>query len=310
MTGAATYEHLQLGTAPDSWGVWFPDDPRQVPWSTYLDEVQAAGYACTELGPHGYLPTDPAILRDELAKRDLALTGGAVFAGLQRGAAGLEQAKRDCDLEAATLKPLGARYLVLLPEGYTDLDGMVVGSPTLTEEEWASLTDGMSQLGAYVKREHDLELVFHSHADSHVRTYDEIARLLAWTDPASVNLCLDTGHLAYYGVDSVAIITEFPDRIRYVHLKQVDPTVRARAQADSLGFAQAVALGVMTEPPLGEPDMGSVLDALERLGRDLFCIVEQDLYPCEPSKPFPIALRTRQYLERIGLGSGRQAARA
>jgi inosose dehydratase len=310
LTGPATYHHLRLGTAPDSWGVWFPDNPRQVPWSTYLDEVQAAGYAYTELGPHGYLPTDPAILAEELAKRDLVLTGGAVFAGLQRGAAGLEQAKRDCDVEAATLKPLGARYLVLLPEGYTDLDGKVIGSPTLTDQELNDLTDGMSKLGAYIKHEHDLELVFHSHADSHVRTHEEIARLLERTDPASVNLCLDTGHLAYYDVESLAIITEFPERIGYVHLKQVDPALRAQAQREQLGFAPAVALGVMTEPPLGEPDMPPVLDALDRLDRALFCIVEQDLYPCEPSKPFPIAQRTRQYFEGIGLGSGRQEATA
>lgn len=308
MTDRAPYPHLRLGTAPDSWGVWFPDDPHQVPWSTYLDEVRAAGYAYTELGPYGYLPTDPATLGDELARRDLVLTGGAVFAALQRGPAALEEAKRACDLEAATLRPLGARHLVLLPEGYTDLDGKIVSSPSLSDEEWESLTGGMSALGAYVKAEHDLELVFHSHADSHVRTRDEIARLLEHTDPATVNLCLDTGHLAYYGVDSAALIAEYPERVGYVHLKQVDPAVRARAQAGDLGFGPAVALGVMTEPPLGEPEMPPVLDALDRLGRDLFCIVEQDLYPCEPAKPFPIAERTRQYFERIGLGSGRVGA--
>jgi inosose dehydratase len=27
---------LTLGTAPDSWGMWFPDDPHQVTWRTYL----------------------------------------------------------------------------------------------------------------------------------------------------------------------------------------------------------------------------------------------------------------------------------
>jgi inosose dehydratase len=168
----------------------------------------------------------------------------------------------------------------------------------------------MSELGAYIKTEHDLELVFHSHADSHVRTRDEITRLLDRTDPATVNLCLDTGHLAYYEVDSAELVAEFPERVGYVHLKQVDPAIRARAQAEKLGFAQAVALGVMTEPPLGQPEMPPVLDALERLGRELFCVVEQDLYPCEPTKPFPIAKRTRQYFERIGLGAGRQEATA
>lgn len=304
MTYATTYQHLRLGSAPDSWGVWFPDDPNQVPWSTYLDEVRAAGYTYTELGPHGYLPTDPAILGEELAKRGLVLTGGAVFAGLQRGATGLEQAKRDCDLAAATLKPLGAKFLVLLPESYTDIDGKHVATDTLGDEEWASLIDGLSKLGAYIKAEQDLELVLHSHADSHVRTRNEIARVVERTDPAAVNLCLDTGHLAYYGVESRDIIAEFPERIRYVHLKQVDPAVRARAHREKLGFGPAVALGVMTEPPLGEPEMPPVLDALEGLGRDLYCIVEQDLYPCEPARPFPIAQRTREYFASCGLGNG------
>ena len=28
---------LSLGTAPDSWGVWFPRDDHQVGWEQYLD---------------------------------------------------------------------------------------------------------------------------------------------------------------------------------------------------------------------------------------------------------------------------------
>ncbi|MCU1652418.1 MAG: 2-keto-myo-inositol dehydratase, partial [Pseudonocardia sp.] len=56
-------EKLRLGTAPDSWGVWFPDNPSQVPWQRFLDEAERAGYEWIELGPYGYLPTDPAQLR-------------------------------------------------------------------------------------------------------------------------------------------------------------------------------------------------------------------------------------------------------
>lgn len=67
-TGAA-YERLHLGTAPDSWGVWFDDDPHQVGWRTYLDEIVTAGYVLTELGPYGFLPIDPAPLGDELGSR-------------------------------------------------------------------------------------------------------------------------------------------------------------------------------------------------------------------------------------------------
>ena len=76
---------LSLGTAPDSWGVWFPRDDHQVGWEQYLDEVALAGYLYTELGPQGFLPQDPGQLRDELAKRNLTVTGGTVFAGLHKG---------------------------------------------------------------------------------------------------------------------------------------------------------------------------------------------------------------------------------
>jgi inosose dehydratase len=302
------YPRLRLGTAPDSWGVWFPDDPQQVSWSTYLDEAATAGYRWTELGPYGYLPTDAGQLRDELARRELGLTGGTVFVALHRGPAALEDAKRACDLEAATIGPLGARHLVILPEGYTDLDGGLTQPATLTDDQWADLTGGMSELGRYVRDELGMVLVFHSHADSHVGTQPQIERFLDGTDPETVQLCLDTGHVAYCGGDNLAIIRDYPDRIGYVHLKQVDRAVRQRVRDEGLGFAPAVRLGAMVEPPNGDPDMPSLLAALGALDRDLFCIVEQDLYPTQPDVPLPIARRTRAYFAGCGLGAGRQLA--
>jgi inosose dehydratase len=303
-----SYPQLHLGTAPDSWGVWFPDDPNQVPWTRYLDEVVQAGYTLTELGPFGYLPTDPALLGPELDKRGLKLTGGTVFAALHKGGDALEEAKKACDAEAATLTPLGAKYVVLLPEGFTDLDGKLTASPDLSDREWKDLNTGMSELGRYITDEHGLELVFHSHADSHVGTQEEIVRFLEGTDPAYVNLCLDSGHVAYCGGDNLAIIDRYPERIRYVHLKQVDRAIRQRVREEKLGFAPAVRLGVMVEPPAGDPDMPSLLAALAGLDRELFCIVEQDMYPCDPDKPLAIARRTRDYLAGCGLATGAATA--
>ncbi len=76
---------IRIGSAPDSWGVWFPDDPQQVPWQRFLDEVAEAGYAWIELGPYGYLPTDPARLADETRARGLTVSAGTVFTGLHHG---------------------------------------------------------------------------------------------------------------------------------------------------------------------------------------------------------------------------------
>jgi inosose dehydratase len=199
---------------------------------------------------------------------------------------------------------------VILPEGYTDFDGKLTASPALSGDEWATLLKGMSELGRYVTGEHGAELVFHTHADSHVGTQAEIELFLDGTDPDTVQLCLDTGHVAYCGADNLRLIADYPDRIRYVHLKQVDTAIRARARDEQLGFAPAVRLGVMTEPPLGEPDMPSLLAALGGLNRDLYCIVEQDMYPCPFDQPLPIATRTREYFATCGLGAGRPRVNA
>lgn len=293
---------LRLGTAPDSWGVWFPEDPQQVPWNVFLDEAAASGYEWVELGPYGYLPTDPARLQDELGQRGLRLSGGAVFSGLHRGAEALDQAMSDCRQEARLLTALGARHLVSLPEGYSDLDGNITGPTTLDDGEWTALTSGMDQLGRMLTEEFDVELVFHPHADSHVDTQPNVVRFLEGTDPQFVGLCLDTGHITYCGGDNIEIIRAFPDRIGYVHLKQVDPEIKRKVDAEGLTFAPACVLGVMTEPPNGIPEMPSLLDELATLDVPLFAIVEQDMFPAPPDKPAPIALRTRRYLNSCGLG--------
>jgi len=305
------YPKLHLGTAPDSWGVWMPSgDPLQTPWQRYLDEVVTAGYRYSELGPFGYLPADPAVVKAEYDARGLTLTGGTVFVALHKGKDALAKAKDDVDAEMAVIGPSGARHLVILPEGYTDMDGNLTASPTLTDDEWTALNTGMSELGKYIAGEHGAVLAFHTHADSHVGTQEEIERFLDGTDPETVGLCLDTGHVAYCGADNLKLIADYPDRIVYVHLKQVDTAIRARAREERLGFAPAVRLGAMVEPPLGEPDMPSLLAALAALDRDLFCIVEQDMYPCDFDAPLPIAIRTRQYFATCGLGAGRQSVNA
>ena len=78
-----TSSSIRVGTGPDSWGVRFADDPNRVSRRRYLDEVVEAGYEWTELGPYGYMPTDPVSLRKELENRQLKLEGGFVVNHLE-----------------------------------------------------------------------------------------------------------------------------------------------------------------------------------------------------------------------------------
>jgi inosose dehydratase len=298
---------LRLGTAPDSWGVWFPEDPHQVGWQQYLDEVAKAGYLYTELGPQGFLPQDPAQLNDELASRGLTVSGGTVFAGLHKGKEALDKAIEDFGREARLLSAVGARYLVHLPEQYTDMhSGAATEGADLDAEQWQNLVSGTNELGRVIKEQYGVDLVFHPHVDTHVDTQERIERFMSDTDPQFVNLCLDTGHISYCHGDNVQIVERFPERITYVHLKQVDPEVRDRAVAENMPLSEAVKLGVMVEPPYGEPPMPPLLDALAALDRDVYCVIEQDLYPVEPDVPLPIAARTAGYFVSCGLGPTRR----
>jgi inosose dehydratase len=298
----ATLSRLRLGTAPDSWGVWFPSDPHQVTWDVYLDEIARAGYVYTELGPQGFMPQDPEQLKDELAKRGLTCCGGTVFAGLHKGADALETAKRTFGQEARLLAAVGAKYLVHLPEQWTDMHtGEATQLAEIDPEQWKNLITGTNELARYVLEQFGVELVFHPHVDTHVDTQVRIERFLSDTDPQFVNLCLDTGHIAYCEGDNIQIVERFPERTTYVHLKSVDPVVRARALADELPLSEAVKLGVMCEPQWGEPDMPPLLATLADLDRDIFCVVEQDLYPVEPDIPLPIGARTAGYYAGCGL---------
>lgn len=297
-----TRSRLRLGSCPDSWGVWFADDPAQTPWSRFLDELVQAGYRWLELGPYGYLPTDPARLRDELDRRGLEVSGQAVFVGLHhagRWATDLRNARVVAELVAA----MGAGHVVLLPDGFRDLEGNFTEPPELESDGWRTLVLGASRLGGILRDEFGVTAVFHPHADSHVGTQAQIERFLEDTDPAGVSLCLDTGHVAYYQGDNLELVRAHSDRIAYLHMKQADPAVVEQVSKEDLWFAEAVRRGVMCEPPRGVPEVESLLDAIDRhLDGELFMIVEQDLYPCDPDDPLPIATRTCKYLRQLGVG--------
>jgi inosose dehydratase len=296
---------LRLGTCPDSWGVWFADDPLQPPWERFLDEVAEVGYEWLELGPYGYLPTDPARLADEVGRRGLTVAGGTMHghSGLHRPGDWpdiVRVTRRVAELTAA----VGGQHLIFVPvPGYRDdTTGAYLEPADLDAGGWRSLIQAANELGAMVWQEYGLRLQFHPHADSHVERQEQTERFLAETDPRYVSLCLDTGHLAYRHADSVAIIRGYPERIGYVHVKQMDPAVVEIADRDDLAFGQAVARGASCEPPTGEPDAESVTKALLELDRDLFVVVEQDMYPVDFDRPKPIAQRTYHYLRSVGVG--------
>lgn len=302
--------NLCIGSAPDSWGVWFPEDEHQVPYTRFLDELVEAGYRWLELGPPGYLPLDPQRLADEVGSRGLQVSGGTTFGALHRPHE-WEQMLAAVRNVAALTAAVGAHHLVFIPSMYRDeKTGTFTENPELSAEQWDALGKAADELGKILLEEHDVRLCVHPHADSHIQTQAEIERFLNSTDSRYANLCLDTGHVAYGGGDNIDLIRRYAERIGYVHIKQMDPDVLAQVAAEGLSFGEAVKRGVCVEPPAGVPNPAEVVHALSELDAELFVIVEQDLYPCAPEVPLPIAIRTREYLNGCGLtGSERPRIR-
>ncbi|MDV6012588.1 TIM barrel protein [Haloechinothrix sp. LS1_15] len=300
-TARAVISNLCLGSAPDSWGVWFPEDEHQVPYTQFLDELVEAGYTWLEIGPYGYLPTDPRQLAEEVHSRGLQVSGGTTFGALHRPEQWdemLASTRQVAELTAA----MGAHHLVFIPPMYRDeKTGAYTEEPTLTAEQWAGYGRAASELGKILLSEYDVRLCLHPHADSHIQTQAEIERYLNESDARYANLCLDTGHVAYGGGDNIDLIRRYAERVEYVHIKQMDADVLEQVWKEGLSFGEAVKRGVCVEPPAGVPNPASIVDELSTQDLERFVIVEQDLYPCAPDVPLPIAIRTREYLASCGL---------
>lgn len=293
--------NVKIGTGPDSWGVWFPDDPRQTPWNRFLDEVVAAGYESIELGPYGYLPTELPVLQRELDKRGLKVSGNFIMAPLEDSAAWPRldlEVVRTCE----TLAALDADFLIVIDDVYTDLLSGERRAPTeLDDDAWRRLVDATHRIAELAARWR-VRVAFHAHAETHVQYERQIERLLDDTEPDRVGLCFDVGHHAYCGGDPVAFLRKHSARVSYLHLKSVDRDIQRIVEQEHVPFVRAVEMGVFVEPESGAVDFVALRHALEELEYDGWAIVEQDMYPAPPEKPLPIAKRTREYLREIGIG--------
>jgi inosose dehydratase len=293
---------IDIGTGPDSWGVWFPDEPGQISWQQYVTEAAEAGYTFTELGPYGYAPREPQRIASDLAGAGLRPL--ASFAEVDLSSKEAEDDVVDAvDAVAQLVGAVGGRFVNVIDATYRDLaTGTPLGPAELDSAAWHQLTDLCNRLGALVRHRYDVTLTFHPHVDTHVERTEQIERFLEATDAEVVSLVLDTGHHAYRGGDPVGFLRDHNDRIGYLHVKSVDPDVRAAVDREDLPLVEAVKRGVFCEPAEGDVDFAALAAAITDVGFTGPACVEQDM--CHPAAghPLAVATRTRAYLRGIGIG--------
>ena len=292
---------IEIGVAPGTWGIRAANAPGQTPWHTYLDEAGEAGYAWTEAGPYGYLPTDPAVLRPELERRGLGITATTVMKGH------LDVVSDWPVVEAETLRAgelgaaMGARQLVLIDDFFAvPPRGRPPRDSDLDPDRWSVLIDSTNRVADLVLERFGLPIAFHAHAETHVETEPQLERFLADTDPERVSLCFDTGHHTFAGGDVASFLAAHHDRVSYLHFKNVDAAVLPRASAGGLSLESATEMGVWCDLDAGAVDYGEIAGILRSVGYEGWVMVELDARNPPAGQSLDRAKRAREHLEGVG----------
>jgi inosose dehydratase len=271
----------RIAGAPISWGVCeVPGWGYQLPPARVLAEMHEVGLAATELGPYGFLPTEPGRQADVLSSHDLQAIGG--FTPLLLHVPGhdpLPTVEKVLAGYAAT----GSNVLVL--SAVTGQDGYDT-RPTLDEQGWRTLLTNLDRLAA-LAAEHDVRAVLHPHVGTMVENGEEVQRVL---EGSSIALCLDTGHLLIGGTDPAELTRQAPDRIAHTHVKDVDVALARQVQSGRRTYTEAVRQGVYRPVGHGDVDFAAIVGHLRDQGYDGWYVLEQDtILAEEPRGAGPVA---------------------
>lgn len=292
MSAATT---MRIAGAPITWGVCeVPGWGLQLEPDLVLQEIARAGLTATELGPRGFLATEPVATRAQLASHGLTLVAGFVPAVLHR-ASTLDAQLQGVEESARTLAGAGAEILVLAAEtgsmGYES-------SLALDDDEWETFRRGVAAVEQIGKR-HGLIVALHPHYGTLIESDAQVRRLLETT---SVPLCLDTGHLLVGGADPFQIAKLAAGRIAHVHLKDVDASMARRVRAGEIGYRDAVRDGLYRPLGEGSAKIESIVRLLTSSGYAGWYVIEQDLVigaHIDASGPLENATRSVQFLQRV-----------
>jgi sugar phosphate isomerase/epimerase len=222
--GCQTYTWEMLG---DQWHGTVDD---------ILDIVASAGYQGIEItntmiGSYFDRPGDFA---DALDKRGLVFCSfGFVpmhrFTDTEHSQEELEYARRAID------------FVSRFPETRLDLAGGSTDNRVDLDKKFETMC------GLYNRIAHEageggvsVDVHPHSHAGSIIETAEEYQKLMSMTDAGLVGWCPDTGHIVRGGLDLLSTLQTYADRIRNVHLKDVDRTGTWRMMGSGVCDFQSV----------------------------------------------------------------------
>ncbi len=297
---------IAVGCGQITWGQFAtPGIDRRSFDEQILAEIAQAGYAGAPAGPHGdRSPEEVLALYARHGLRPAPGYLGADFWKKDRRDQILEQARRF----ASFTREVGCTELYVAAGGFDyvtrsgrtrrEVAGHVSPADALSDGEYQQFAETLMEVSEITLKE-GVRSCFHNHVGSVIETRDEIERLLALVDPNLVFLGPDTGHLAWAGADVVDFFRAYAERVKTLHIKDIDPVVLERGREQQWDYGTFVKNGIFTELGEGFVDFPAIFDLLRAAGFEGWAIAETDV----TQKPSALESVTssRAYLKRIGL---------
>jgi inosose dehydratase len=304
---------ITITTAPCCWGVDDVKNPHLPPWERVLDQAAQAGFGGLELGPYGYMPLDIVRLSEALEKRGLRIVAGTIFDDLvSRGNRQnlLRQTDEICALITALPKPethdgqrFEAPYLTVMDWGHEARDfaaGHSDQAQRLTSDAWVGMVANIRAIAELARDKYGVRAVIHPHAGGYIEFEDELERIASDIPSDVAGLCLDTGHLAYAGMDPIGTLRRYWDRTDYIHFKDIDPAVFDQVMNERIRFFDACAKGVMCPIGRGSINYAAIRALLSELGYGGYITIEQERDPRNSGSIRKDLAASRAFLRRTG----------
>ncbi len=124
---------------------------------------------------------------------------------------------------------------------------------------------------------------------------EEVRAVMDAVDPRFVKLQLDTAHYQQGGGDPVAAVSEYKDRLLFLHIKDLEPqTPVPGGTGDQARDYRFVELG------RGKVNLKGVFAALDKINFKGWAVIELDRVPDDARTPKESAVICRKYVESLG----------
>ncbi|MBW6417409.1 TIM barrel protein [Celeribacter sp. PS-C1] len=308
-----TSNPITVTCAPCCWGVDDVKNPHLPAWDRVLDEAARAGFGGLELGPYGYMPLDIDVMSEALEARGLSIVAGTIFDDLvseKNTESLIKQTREICALITALPKPdrhngqrFAAPYLTVMDWGHDERDfaaGHSGRAPRLDLSDWAALIKNIRTISEIARDEYGVRAVIHPHAGGYIEFEDEIDRLMMDVDHTTAGLCLDTGHMAYSGMDPIRTLEKHWARVDYIHFKDIAPEVYETVMGERIRFFDACGKGVMCPIGKGNIDYPAIRAFLSEKGYGGYITIEQERDPRNTGSILDDLAASRSFLKETG----------